>query len=273
MKRLFLSIMSAVILAPCIAAAAPQSDGSTFGIGGVLIGSTLSGKWIDAETLLKNDAYASLRIREGDDFAVYSPKGFEGEVKTSAVTLDEVCDTPIFDTFSQDGKKLGENEAWLSIRCAWDPMPRKSAALGTKNATYQSVVEKYLAQQGLAAKPQISQIFKVDLEGDGVDEVVISAHNLHANSSFAAVKGDFSIILLRKIISGKVQEIPVCSFYADGKDNTPQTMHKVIGFADVNGDGILEILTDSSYYEGIWYGVQQVKKGKVNEVLVNGMGL
>ena len=286
MKRLFAVAMAALFLLPGMAAAEAQHGGSTLGIGGVLVGACPSaGKWIDAETLAGDPRYAELNVSRGDAFRVFSMNGLEGEGKSTALVMEDP-EPPMFDVMDAAGRKIGEATTWLSIRCPWDPMPRKAAALSPKNAAYQKAVEKYLAARGEAARPQIAQIFRVDLEGDGVDEVVISAMRLknaqwsaadapeHAGMIFRAEPGDYSLVLLRKIVAGKVREIPVCGFFAGkNKDGLPPTMHKVIGFADVDGDGVLEILTDSSYYEGYWYGVHAVQKDKVSEVLGNGFGV
>ncbi len=285
MNLLLSASLTAFLLIPGIALAETTNQASTLGIGGVLIGACPSaGKWIDTETLLNDPRYAELNVAKGDAFRVFSMDGLEGEGASTALVMEEP-EPPMFDVVDASGKKIGEEQSWLSIRCAWDPLPRKAIPISIKNATYKSVVEKYLSGKGITVKPQITQIFKIDLEGDGIDEVVISAMRLkgaqwnaeeapqHSGLTFVASKGDFSIVLLRKIVNGKVHEIPVCSFYAgENKDNLPPTMHKVIGFADIDGDGVMEILTDSSYYEGFWYGIHTVNKGKVKEVLGNGFG-
>ena len=285
MKRLFAAALAAYFLFPGMAGAEAQ-QGSTFGIEGVLVGACPSpGKWIDAETLTGDPRYAELNVSRGDAFRVFSMKGLEGEGTSSALVMEDP-EPPMFDVMDAAGRKIGEAMTWLSIRCSWDPLPRKAAALSTRNAVYQKAVEQYLAARGERAKPQIAQIFKIDLEGDGVDEVVISAMRLknaqwsagnepqHSGMVFRAEPGDYSLVLLRKIVAGKVREIPVCGFFAGkNKDGRPPTMHKVIGFADLDGDGVLEILTDSSYYEGFWFGVHAVQKDKVREVLGNGFGV
>ncbi len=286
MKRLFAAALAALFLLPGMAGAEAQHGGSTFGIGGVLMGACPSvGKWIDAETLTGDPRYAELNVSRGDAFRVFSMNGLEGEGVSSALVMEDP-EPPMFDVTDASGKKIGEAMTWLSIRCSWDPQPRRAAALSTKNAVYQKAVEKYLAARGETARPQIAQIFKVDLEGDGVDEVVISAMRLknaqwsaggvpqHSGMIFRAEPGDYSFVLLRKIVAGRVREIPVCGFFAGkNKDGLPPTMHKVIGFADLDGDGVLEMLTDSSYYEGYWFGVHAVQEGKVREVLGNGFGV
>jgi uncharacterized protein (DUF2141 family) len=79
----------------------------------------------------------------------------------------------------------------------------------------------------------------------------------------SAQKGDYSFILLRKIVAGKVQNIVVSGdfvtknikFGAPGK-------YELSAIADLNGDGKMEIIVFGSYYEGIWVETHEMKGNK-----------
>ena len=186
----------------------------------------------------------------------------------------------------------GDDDSLLSINCNWEPAPRSATALNTNHAVYNGVVKEYLAQNGLPnATPHIVQLFRVDLEGDGVDEMVIVAQNIMPQNRVAEIwapnqplyvaadipivqtAGQYSIVLLRKVVNGKVIEIPLGQYIAlksgniETGDFTPPIIHKVFQFADLNGDGVLEIITGDFFYEGYLYGVYTIKDDKATWVL------
>lgn len=71
--------------------------------------------------------------------------------------------------------------------------------------------------------------------------------------------GDYSVVLLRRIVDGEVETYPLFSVVDDYKpvDEEDMLMHsmpsyyaKLIDCIDLNGDGKLEIITTWGYYEG-----------------------
>jgi len=180
----------------------------------------------------------------------------------------------------------------LALICNWNAEPRKATALNTNHATYNGVVKDYLARNGLPnATSHIVQLFRIDLEGDGVDEIVIVAQNIMPQNKVTEIwasdkplyaatdipiapsAGQYSIALLRKIVKGKVVEIPLGQYIAlksgniESGDFTPPLIHKVFQFADLNGDGVMEIIVGDFFYEGYSYGVYNIKDDKATLVL------
>ena len=162
---------------------------------------------------------------------------------------------------------------------------RQAVALSVRNATYEKIMKEYLTNAGLPdAAVNIMQLFRVDLEGDGVDEVVIYAQNVvdpkkHANFwgqgdrpmlditgeiKPSAEPGMYSVLLLRKIVGGKVREIPLVNFIVP--KGAPQagrpvpTVQRVSQFADLNGNGTLDIVFGSASHEGCSFSVAEVSK-------------
>ena len=84
--------------------------------------------------------------------------------------------------------------------------------------------------------------------------------------------------MLRKIVNGKVLELPLHVFVSPrgsapgDEDWTPPVIGKVCQFSDLNGDGVLEIIVATAFCEGYAYHAFEVKGGKVREVLANGVG-
>ena len=278
----------------CAASPAPKAKPASIVVfDSILLGGFEDRKWISpAETATK--------IVGGESYALYSSEKYLGNDIGSAVVQctegGSDCEIVSIQTNkSEDLSLLALHDK--KGKLSWNPAPRKATMLGSENETYKKVVKDILAKNGLPdARPQIMQIFRVDLEGDGVDEVVLYAQNIadpkeHPNKwkpdqsllkdtgvRGGSKKGDYSLLLLRKIVGGKIQEILLDSFFAT-RDGSPvdekwvvPIVHKIFQFADVNGDGVMEILTGSAYYEGFSYSVYAVKGGDVKAVLTNGIG-
>ena len=179
----------------------------------------------------------------------------------------------------------------------WYPKPRPANALNTANATYTKILKDYLGKHGLPdATPQIMQLFKVDLDGDGMDEVVIVAQNLIGRDSkimtwerdtplFSSQgiprdtkKGEYSLVLVRKVVGGKVNEIPIYQ-HITLKNNVfgdagwrPPLLTQVYQFADVDGDGIMEVIIGMNSPEGVSYQAYTIKGNKAVEIPIKGAG-
>jgi hypothetical protein len=86
------------------------------------------------------------------------------------------------------------------------------------------------------------------------------------------------VLLLRKLVDGKVAELPLHVFVSSkgsapvDDDWTPPVVGRFYQAADLNGDGVLEIIAGTAFYEGYEHRVFEVKGGKVREVLSCGAG-
>ena len=308
-KRILICLLATTLL--CCPAFAAIKGSSTprnarFGFNSLLLGAFIDHKWVAAEELQTNTLYRSQRIWGGHPCKIYGANGFEGNGIMGAILSEHPDGMPqdqqwpgelFFDVHLEQGGILPADSARLVIDCDWDASPRQAQALPTSNPGYEAIIENFLAKQGLpGSKARIMQLFRVDLEGDGVDEVVICAQNILAkseapqwlpNSPLAAGldfptranDGTYSLILLRKIVNGQVRDIPLAQFITlkDGDQPdaewTPSRVHKVYQFADLNGDGVLEIIAGQDYYEGFMYQVYAVEGGSTRLVLENGIGL
>jgi hypothetical protein len=191
---------------------------------------------------------ASLSLKEGEKFRLYTLTGPAGTAtltgKPSA--LDSPCEevTPV--TLSPLPE--GEGDV-IGVNGSWDAQPRLPKVQGTNQPEYRTVVSNYLRGAGLVQpKVTILQLLRVDLDGDGTEEVLISANSSDTPGMFMG-RGDFSVVLLRRVVRGRAQTIPVVSEVElkNHKDptQTGQWHHKetVTALLDIDGDGVLEVFT------------------------------
>ena len=121
----------------------------------------------------------------------------------------------------------------------------------------------------------IKEIIRVDLDGDGTQEVVLTANDTTDNMFHDRKKGANAIVLFRKIVDGKVhQDIVVQDLWLEEPEEATlyRYLFEVCEIADLDGDGIMEVIIKGWYYEGEEYCVYKLIDHKLELVAVNGFG-
>lgn len=166
----------------------------------------------------------------------------------------------------------------IAVRAGWNPLPRPVELLDPANPTYVAAMREWIAGRGLAnPEVRIERIVRVDLEGDGEDEVLISAtRHAQANAgvNIYASAGDYSFVVLRKLVGGTVQTIPVLEeYFTESSDTMITSTNRLLATLDLNGDGVLELVVANDYYEGIFTTVFEIQGREVVQVLGVGCGV
>ena len=283
-----------------------ETADSRFGFDSILLGACISGKWVAADELQDNTKYHAHRIWGGHECAIYGFSGHEGNGIMTAIHKDHPeefndrgpeADSLVYDVQTENGRTLSLGSARLAFIGNVEAMPRRSTMLSADDKTCRDAVKRVLTRQGLRnATPHIMQIVRVDLDGDGNEEVLITSQNiLKESKAFASWgkdtsfqmelpvppdshKGDYSLVLLRKEVNGTVRDIVLSSFIAlrNGTPVDPEwkpaILHKICLCADLNGDGNMEVIIGQRYYEGYSYQVHEIKGATAKLVLENGAG-
>ena len=222
-----------------------------------IIGGSENGSWMKSEAAGKK-----LKAKQ-TEYCLYTLGGEIGKVYGSKAAPDaEVCP----DVWLQTVTPQPDLEVpAIGVNAAWDPQPRKPQVLDNEQETYAKAVADLLKEQGLGkTKVQITKIVRVDLEGDGQMEVILSGtHFVHKDELMTAESGDYSFVAIRKIIDKQVRtQILDGEFYPKKEPDVAPSIHEISGVLDLNGDGVLEVLVNTTYYEGGGLKVWEMKNEK-----------
>jgi hypothetical protein len=214
-----------------------------------LLGGVENGKFLDAKTTFA-------RLRGEGRYSFYGVAGRTGELTATVQSPDEPCDEFYFAKLGIEGKK---GTAISTLR-TWNPVPRTPRSINLKDKTYLGVVSGVLRAKGLPkATAIIEQAVKVDLDGDGTDEVALAASSYGGNIRAGAKPNDYSFLLVRKIVGGQAKNIMVAEEYIKKNiDFGAPNRFEISSIVDLNGDGRMEIVAYSEYYEGASAGAYEI---------------
>jgi len=228
-------------------------DADTFFI---LLGGVQGGEWLTTDQ-------TAAKIAGASEYDVYTlAKGMYQVYGYAPVTYQPYSDYLLnTDATLDETGMIGLVHGWSARTGAVEELP-------SSNELYHQVVLDWLSQAGMA-DPQIGtiQIYRVDLEADGTDEIFISATRVESQHTTKA--GDYSMILMRKVNGSEALTVPVLvDLYASVKPGNPFPCTYTIGnFIDLNQDGVLEVVAAYERWEGFGAAVYQVNGQNVAEVL------
>jgi hypothetical protein len=233
-----------------------------------LFGGSADGKWIKAEKAAKSmKGRTSFRV-----FGLTQEVGkATGDKPTSA--KEEACADML--TVSLPSTP---NDGVIALSAPWNALPRKPQIADPTQQVYVDAVREFLESRRISdPKVKITRILRVDLDGDGEEEVLINATNYFTKdndvSSDKPALGSYSIVLLRRAVAGKVQtELVAGEVYAKDESTTPN-VYEVPAVLDLNGDGKLEVIVHSQYYEGSATTIYDCSGGKCKAALSVECGL
>lgn len=132
-----------------------------------------------------------------------------------------------------------------------------------------------LARLGITyPQPNVTQAVRVDLAGNGSDEVLLAVSRV-AEPGTPARPVDYSVVLLRRVVEGSVDVVSVDRSIPDPTVTDVQFVDSVsVGaVADLNGDGRMEAIIERAQYEGrTAYAYEFDSTGGITAVLGAGCG-
>jgi FG-GAP repeat protein len=217
---------------------------------GYLFGAVSDGKWIKA------DETAGL-LTEGTTYRVYGLTQALGDAKGGKPERPEgvPCEETLAISLSPKPEK-----GVIAIAAPWNALPRKPKVIDSTQRVYVEAVGDFLKTKGIEQpKVKIDSIVNVDLDGDGEEEVLISATNYLSKDRRLPMRspaGSYSMVLLRRVAAGKIEtqliegEFHTKAYVRKGDNFDAPNAYNVIAVLDLDGDGKMEIVIGSNYYEG-----------------------
>jgi hypothetical protein len=238
---------------------------------GYFFGGSENGKWIKADQAVKS-------IGKKTTYQVYSLTKQAGQITAGKPkSVDEPCPDTLTVSLSSKPK-----DGVIGLAATWNALPRKPLIADATQSVYVEAVRDFLKSRGIEdPKVQIIRILRVDLDGDGEEEVLISATNYftedksdHSAAPFPEAPidsprpGSYSIVILRRVVVGNVQtKLVAGEVYAKPDESGLPHVYNLAAVLDLNGDGKLEVIVHSFYYEGGQTTIYRCQPDRIEEVL------
>jgi len=239
---------------------------------GYFFGGSENGKWIKADKAAKS-------VGKKTTYQVYGLTKQAGQITAGKPkSVDEPCPDTLMVTLSAKPK-----DGVIGLAALWNGLPRQPIIADTTQSVYVEAVRDFLKTRGIAdPKVKIARILRVDLEGDGEEEVLISATNYFTDDKsndtsaapfpeapmFVPQPGSYSTVILRRVVDGNVQtKLVAGEVYPKGDEPVAPNVYKLAAVLDLNGDGKLEVIVHSFYYEGAQTTIYRCEPDKIEAVL------
>lgn len=233
----------------------------------------LLGGW-SGKAWLQDKAAAPL-VRGGERYRFYDLTGVlgsaAGDLPSAFGEEGEPCYETMTVSFGAPPRIKGD---FVAVGGAFDPLPRPPSLLSTNQQVYKDAAAAILREKGIARPDvRLTQVIRVDLKGDGVEEVIVSATHYAKGVSPRTASGDYSMVFLRRVLNGKVDTRLIAGdFFPKAVKFGSPAEHRVAAILDLNGDGIMEIVLFGRYYEGDWLTAFQVDREGIVEIFSSGCG-
>lgn len=220
-----------------------------------------------------------LPIRGGEEYQIVL-LGNDGLVTggSQLVRCDFTVPTPGVKLENGGADRLIDYEAGLSgvaISAPWDLTPHLVEEF-SDDGTYAALAADILEERGLTiVAPVVRQLIRLDLEGDGLHEVLVVAGDSVRDGEITfgeAKPGDYSLVFLRRLTDSGVSTWILAESVATGNEPIGWSAFTVSGVADLSGDSKMEIIVSGVAWENQWVTVFEYIDDAIGPDAVMGAG-
>ena len=185
-------------------------------------------------------------VEEGEEYQVIDLTGVLGSAVGSTIEVCEPSQTPMVPLDPPLPVGFDEVPQVAVAQPSWDVVPHAVVTDQSPDPELLAEADSFLAARGLDPG-EVTQTLVFDLDGDGLDEVLLVKQNLP--EGLIGNPSAFSLVMFRKQLD--VEPGFAIVEFSQGEDTSPYVLaHVVSAVADLNGDGQSEIVIDANYYEG-----------------------
>ncbi len=223
----------------------------------LLVGGSQNGSWVSpadvADDLVINSVYQ-----------LYTAFDFQGSIPGQEVAYEPICDQHYITLNPFSG-----SESAVGVSGDWPVLPRIPMELSTDLEVYLRAITAWQIEQAPSMPiPVIDKIWKVDVEGNGTDEVFINGTRFAEPTGHNVEPRDYSVVLMRTVIGSDVVTVQlVGDYYSETIENQFPWTYNLEFIGDLNADGKMEVVVGLSRWEGTGVMVFEIDGEEVQLVL------
>jgi hypothetical protein len=161
----------------------------------------------------------------------------------------------------------------VAVTADWPLQPREVRQIGVENPEYTAIGAGFFEGTPTAGEGTVSQAVRADLDGDGIEEVLVTYERI-TEPDFGA-ENDFTGVYVRyPAADGSVVDELLSAYVMDDPIDFPTVgRYTIAAVADLNGDGAMEVMIRDRFWESGGMAVFALEGGRLIRVGGGGCGV